>query len=96
MTSTHHSTYHGGDQATEAPLSATVKELKALTVKTLRQHLAARNLPPSGTKAIFAHRLYNAIHGESLPAMLTETQRHHQSRLLLQVILLLSPPRQLI
>ena len=72
VTTTRHSTYHGGDQATEALLSATMEELRALTVKTLRQHLAARNLPPSGTKAILAHRLYNAIHGKSLPGMLTE------------------------
>ena len=72
MTSTRHSTYHGGDQVTEALLSATVEELRAFTVKTLRQHLAACNLSSSGTKAILAHHLYNAIHGESLPAMLTE------------------------
>ena len=72
MTSTCHSTYHGGDQATEALLSATVEELRALTVKTLRQNLVARNLPSSNTKAILAHRLYNAIHGGSLPATLTE------------------------
>ena len=72
MTSTRNSTYHGGDQATEALLSATVEELRTLTVETLRQHLAARNLPSFSTKAILAHRLYNAIHGKSLPAMLTE------------------------
>ena len=68
VTTTSHSTYHGRDQATEALLSATVEELRALTVRTLRQHLAAHNLPSSGTKAILAYRLYNAIHGESLPA----------------------------
>ena len=54
VTSTRHSTYHGGDQATEALLSATVEKLRALTVKTLRQHLAARNLLSSGTKAIIS------------------------------------------
>ena len=49
-----------------------MEELRALTVKTPRQHLATRNLPSSDTKAILAHRLYNSIHGESLSAILIE------------------------
>ena len=32
-------------------LSTTVEDLNALTIKTLKQHLAARKLPTTGAKA---------------------------------------------
>ena len=38
-----------------------MEDLNALTIKTLKQHLAARKLPTTGAKAILVHRLYNAI-----------------------------------
>ena len=60
-----HSTQHGGNQAMVFGLSTTMEDLNALTVKALKQHLAARKLPTIGAKAILVHRLYNAIHGES-------------------------------
>ena len=66
------STQHGGNQAMVVGLSTTVEDLNALTIKTLKQHLAARKLPTTGAKAILVHRLYNAIHGESSQTMQTE------------------------
>ena len=53
-------------------LSTTVEDLNALTIKTLKQHLAARKLPTTGAKAVLVHRLYNAIHGESSQTTQTE------------------------
>ena len=53
-------------------LSTTVEDLNALTIKMLKQHLAARKLPTFSAKAIIMHRLYNAIHGESSQTTQTE------------------------
>ena len=66
------STQHGGNQAMVVGLSITVEDLNALTIKTLKQHLAACKLPTIGAKAILAHRLYNATHGESSQTTQTE------------------------
>ena len=66
------STQHGGNQAMVVGLSTTVEDLNALTIKTLKQHLAARKIPTTGAKAILVHRLYNAIHGESSQTTQTE------------------------
>ena len=63
---------HGGNQAMVVGLSTTVEDLNALTIKTLKQHLAARKLPTTGAKAILVHCLYNAIHGESSQTTQTE------------------------
>ena len=49
-----------------------MEDLNALTIKTLKQHLAARKLPTTGAKAILVHCLYNAIHGESSQTPQTE------------------------
>ena len=67
-----YSTQHGGNQAMVVGLSTTVEDLNALTIKTLKQHLAARKLPTTGAKAILVYRLYNAIHGESSQTTQTE------------------------
>ena len=81
-------------------LSTTVEDLNALTIKILKQHLAARKLPTTSAKAILVHRLYNAIHGESSQTTQTEnptttlTLRPYQLRYLLQATLLRSPLRQ--
>ena len=72
ITPTRRSTQHGGNQAMVVGLSTTVEDLNALTIKMLKQHLAARKLPSTGAKAILVHRLYNAIHGESFQTMQTE------------------------
>ena len=52
------STQYGGnyDQAMVVGLSTTVEDLNALTIKTLKQHLAARKLPTTGEKAILVHQ----------------------------------------
>ena len=52
ITPTRHSTQHGSNQAVVVGLPTTVEDLNALTIKTLKQHLAARKLPTSGAKAI--------------------------------------------
>ena len=69
---TRRSTQHGGNQAVVVGLPTTVEDLNALTIKMLKQHLAARKLPTSGAKAILVHRLYNAIQGESSQTTQTE------------------------
>ena len=66
------STQHGCNQAMVVGLSTTVENLNALTIKTLKQHLAARKLPTASAKTILVHCLYNAIHGESSQATQTE------------------------
>ena len=49
--------------------SATIQQLSALPVKTLRNQLATRHLPTSGNKSTLAQRLFHAIH--DIPAPIT-------------------------
>ena len=73
ITPTRRSTRHGGNQAMVVGLSTTVEDLNVLTIKMLKQHLAARKLPTTGAKAILVHHLYNAIHRVILQTTQTET-----------------------
>ena len=100
---TRRSTQHGGNQAMEVGLSTTVEDSNALTIKTLKQHLAAHKLPTSSVKRMLVHCLYNAIHGESSRTTQTENPTAtisenpicpYQLRYLLQATLLLNPLRQ--
>ena len=44
------STQHGGNQAMVVGLITNVEDLNAYTIKTLKQHLAARKLSTTGAK----------------------------------------------
>ena len=62
------STQHGSNQAMVVGLSTTMEDLNALTIKTLKRHLAARKLRTYyWCKSL--DRLYIAIHGESSQTM---------------------------
>ena len=61
---TRRSTPQSNDHATDTLATASLQELSALPAKTLRQHLAVRNMATSGVKATLARRLFTAIHGD--------------------------------
>ena len=48
--------------ATPNVMQASVTQLTRLTAEVLRLHLASRHLVTTGTKAVMAQRLHDAIH----------------------------------